>query len=200
MLSAPEEARVLVEGTRGPLVVEHRDPGRHVIVLLFDVTAAPIWALEPNFVMFVQSAIEYLDQEGEALAETGIVPGNAITARLPRGAENIRLETPDNDEIALAPLDPNFISWGPVRLCGLYNMTFEINGDEQSRLFAVNMLNPPEGDLRTAPALNFAVAEDVIAVAPEEQVRRRPLWPWLLLAALVVLMIEWWVYSRRSYL
>lgn len=199
-LVAPDTTRLLVEGSHGPLVVEHRDPGVHAVILPFDISRAPAWALDPSFVMFVQNAIEYLGHEGEALTEAGVPPGGAITARLPQGATNIRVRTPDEQTIPLAPIDPAYTSFGPVRLAGLYAVEFELGGAEQVRLFAVNLLNETESDIRAAPMLNFALAEEVTAVAPDESVRRQPLWPYCLLAALAVLMLEWLIYARRSYM
>jgi hypothetical protein len=65
------------------------------------------------------------------------------------------------------------------------------------RPVAVNLLDPTESDLRAAASLELA-SRSVAAVASGAGVNdRRSLWPWLLLACLAILMVEWWIYNRK---
>ena len=75
--------------------------------------------------------------------------------------------------------------------------------------FAVNLFDRPESDvaLRVRQEGEDGVTEvdslsigyvDVAAQSPTTPVRRE-LWKLLLLAALVVLVVEWYIYNRRVY-
>jgi len=75
--------------------------------------------------------------------------------------------------------------------------------------FAVNMFDREESDIRLRvsqePEDGVKVVEslsigyvDVSAESPSSSVRRE-LWKLLLLGALVVLVLEWYIYNRRVY-
>ena len=61
------------------------------------------------------------------------------------------------------------------------------------------MFDPFEGDIRTVDEVVFPGADDVL-VAEQARLERRKLWPWALLASMLVLMLEWWIYIRRAYI
>jgi hypothetical protein len=42
------------------------------------------------------------------------------------------------------------------------------------------------------------MASATVAAAQRDEIKRtKPLWPWLLLGALAVIMLEWFVYNRK---
>jgi hypothetical protein len=77
-----------------------------------------------------------------------------------------------------------------------------VRGGRAVRLVAVNLLSEVESDTRVRERMSFATSE-VAAVnrgGGSDAEEPRPWWPWLLLGALAVLMVEWWIYNRRVYL
>jgi hypothetical protein len=65
------------------------------------------------------------------------------------------------------------------------------------RRFAVNLLDSSESDLVPRPAIDIGDAQ----VAPGEvHSRPRDIWQWIALAALLLLLLEWYVYNRRVYI
>ena len=80
---------------------------------------------------------------------------------------------------------------------GVY--TFRENGRE--RLVAVNLLSPEETELGRP----FSLAVDESGGQPyipqtdrESRTREQPVWPWLLLAVLVLCSLEWWWVARTD--
>jgi hypothetical protein len=72
---------------------------------------------------------------------------------------------------------------------------YEVSAGAKTSLFAVNLLSSTESDispksLQTTAGGNVEEATSVTSVNKE-------VWQWLAIAALVVLLLEWWVYHRR---
>ena len=67
------------------------------------------------------------------------------------------------------------------------------------RPVAVNLLDAAESTIDARPALDLAT-ETVAAQGRDETRAIRDLWPWLLLAALGIIMLEWFVYNRKVHI
>jgi hypothetical protein len=77
----------------------------------------------------------------------------------------------------------------------LYSVTLrDPNGAQPAGQFAVNLFSPAESSL--APAQSLRLGQVTIESAAEENVGQRELWPQLAALALVVLVVEWWIYHR----
>lgn len=189
----------LVESGDGALVVAlDRGP-----IQLIHVTFDPLdsnWPYLRSFVNFVPNAVEYLGGLGEALATTGIAPGEPIVTRLPDRAEQIRMRLPDGTEEAVETGDPSSLAWGPVRRAGLYELSWEEPGstERQRRTFAVNQLDAIERRIDAAESIDFSV--DVIdgSAAKAGGTRWQDFWPWILAVALALMLVEWWIWQRQS--
>jgi hypothetical protein len=72
-------------------------------------------------------------------------------------------------------------------------------GQAPPRHVAVNLSSPAESDIRLQPDRRIKLGDADVAVSPTWQIMRRPIVKWLLLLALAVLMVEWYIYNRRVY-
>ncbi|USN99241.1 MAG: VWA domain-containing protein [Phycisphaeraceae bacterium] len=196
-------ARSLAETQFGPGIVEFVTAEARAIGVLFDV-ADSNWPFDVSFVVFLASAIDYLDAATASDAgRLAVRPGEILTERLPLGATDASLEDPDGDRVPLAPAADGRISWGPVRRTGL--LTLRWNGEtgpadtvqdgKATRFVASNLLDPYESDI--APEDSVALASQIVAAASQKETAIRHYWRWLLLAALAVIMLEWYIYNRK---
>lgn len=194
------EVQVLMEGTHGPAIVAVSRGSMQVIYCTFDLMEST-WPIERSFVNFMLNAIDFLGHANDALASKSLAPGDAITARLPANATDIELILPDRStpEI-LRPLDPTQLAWGPIRLSGLYALSWKTLGSEEgnNRAFAVNMFSDSEGHIGVNPSVAFG--QERIAGARSDESVYTPLWPWAIGFCLLVLMTEWWIYHRKAYI
>ncbi len=197
-LVVPREASVLVEGSAGPIVAEAVQRGVSVVAVQFRPVASN-WPFDVNLIKFIQNALDYLGRLGEALTDEALRPGQAIVARLPAGATDIRITRPDGVTVPLTPLDPALTSY-VAELAGLYTFRYRAPGasEEEARPVAVNFFDEVEGDIATAPSVRFG-RDAVDTIDAESGMRKRQLWPWMLLAALALLCVEWIVYNRKAY-
>jgi hypothetical protein len=72
---------------------------------------------------------------------------------------------------------------------------YEVTAGKKKSSFAVNLLNSTESDIRPR-SLQTAAGSNVEETASVASVNKE-VWHWLAIAALVVLVAEWWVYHRR---
>lgn len=200
LLQPRNDVEVLVEATGGPAVVAVSRGSLHLIHVTFDPLDST-WPFHRSFINFLYNALEHLGNIGEAVTTQGLRPGEALTTRLPSGAQNIELRTPDNLVHRLTPADATQLSWGPIRLAGPHLLSWTEPGvtgsNVERRAFAVNLLSETEGNLAVADQIEIGM--DSIEGRRAQQAANTPLWPWAIGLCLALLMVEWWVYHRKAY-
>lgn len=189
---------VLVEGSRGPLVVTASRAGTSFIHVTFNPLDSN-WFRLRSFPNFVLNAIEYLGHLGDAISAQGFKPGEAITARLPASATNVEITTPDGRTQPVVTIDPETFSWGPARLAGLHIVSFDTPeaAVRQTRPLAVNLISETEGDI--APVPEVVLSQDRVEGLRAGSDAYIPLWPWAVGACLAVVLLEWWTYHRKAF-
>ncbi len=65
-----------------------------------------------------------------------------------------------------------------------------------TKRFAVNLVSAEESNVEPRNALD--IPGERVEARPSEEVVFREYWPWLLLVAIALLLLEWWIYHRRA--
>lgn len=195
--------KVLARGTHGPLILEVNDTATQAIVVGFDPIASS-WPWDPGFVLFLINSVLHLSQTQAGVLGQTMVPGETMATRLPRGAEDVRLDTPDGERIRLEPASDGSVQYGPIFRQGVYSLNWsgtagssDISVDGRPRRpLTVNLLDPQESDVAARPVLPMA-REEVKSLDRKQRVMIRRLWPYLMMGALALVMLEWFVYNRK---
>ena len=190
-------ARALVESIEGPLVVELDTGEMQLIHVAFDPLDSN-WPIERSWANFIANAMEYLGSIGDAIAQRGNVPGGALTARVPPSVTNLVLRLPDGTALDLRTPSGGSFAWGPARTVGLYELSWD-QGDDRvgHRVFAVNQFDAAESVIAAKDTIAFSV-DEIVGGSGEQTKRWADGWPWLVGAAMVLLMLEWWLWQRRA--
>ncbi len=194
---------VLAEGQDGPLIIEAADITRSAIITTFDPVQSN-WVFQAGYPLFLVKAVEYLSRGGTGDDALAVRPGSTLTQRLPQDARDISMTMPDNARVPLVQSDAGDVNFGPVAAVGMYALAWQgtpgpqdsTDGTTSRRTVAANLADPAESDLASADTIALA-SKIVQAQGQDQPLGARRLWPWLVLVALAVLMIEWWVYNRR---
>jgi Mg-chelatase subunit ChlD len=199
LIQPSREVKVLWEGSGGPAMLAVSRGPLQVIHVPFDPLESN-WPFQRSFVTFLFNAVDFLGNAGEALTSKGLMPGEAITTRLPANAADITLQLPDGSTQEITPLEPGAFAWGPIRLAGLYTLSWTAPGSDErfSRTFAVNLLSETEGRIAVNPVVE--VGQDKVAGRRADESAYTPLWPYAIALCLAVLMVEWWVYHRKAFI
>lgn len=189
---APPWAMPVVESAQSPLILAGEDQGRRVVWLGFRPLDST-WPLRVSFPIFIQNAMQWL-HPGEAYAErSNIQTGEALI--IPLNAET------GSPEI-LPPNQP----WQPhqredMDRQWIYNETskqgiYRFRQGQRSEVFSTNLLDPSESDNGPRETLQLG---NYGQMKPTRQERAQlQSWRWILLVALGILMLEWFIYHKRS--
>lgn len=192
------DTEVLMEGSGGPLMVLHREGRGTHLVVAFNLLDSN-WPLRASFPVFLQNALQYLAVGSDMDVRQSYQPGAAV--RIPRVdlqkldamPKQVKLSGPGGDRMVNVPQAGDF-ALPPLDHVGIYSTTPAIPGFEN---IAVNLLDPNESDL--IPADRAPGGEgDSTTVGNGKS--RLELWWWLTAGGLGMLMVEWWVYTRRVHL
>ncbi len=209
-LEIPDDspAEVLAESDAGPIILEISDARTRALLMPFNVIDSN-WPFDQGFVAFIQSAVQYLADDGTAGIGEMVRPGDTLTERLPLDARSVRLSFPsrDRDRVRLEPATDGTVSYEPIDETGIYTISWtgsatgsdSIVDDRPRRSIAANLLDTFESDIGTSPSISLPFAE-VAGEAEQTRLTSQKLWPWLLMLALVIVCFEWWVYNRKVYL
>ncbi len=202
----PLGASLLIASTdQGPGIVESTGQDWRAVVVPFDV-AKTNWPFDVSFVVFLASAVDYIGggQGGASGIDRLVRPGDVISARLPAGADDARAKAPDGKEEPIVVAADGRAVYGPVRSLGVYDVSWKgvagpgdrTEGARASRAYAADLLDAQESDIGASDELILATG----SVARLQQQRANlttTLWPYFVLGALGLVMLEWFVYNRK---
>lgn len=202
-VEADSPVKVLARDQHGPALVEITDSATLALVVPFDVGETD-WPFDPGWVLFLARSVMYLSETQSGALSEGVRVGDTLATRLPPGASEVRLTQPDGTRTPLEAASDGIVSYGPIQRSGIYTVSWigqatatdVTDSGRAQRAIAANLLDPSESDLGTVPELSMG--SDVFQATPDKQVNlTRKLWPWLLLGALAIVMLEWYVYNRK---
>jgi hypothetical protein len=197
----PIESEVLIEGTKGPLAILHRE-GRSIhLVVTFDPVNKSNWPLRVSFPVFLYNSLQFMALGAEMNVRQSQEPG--ATPRIPRAnlqrvdanLKSIRLDGPGVSRELSIPESGDF-ALPPLDHVGVYRLVPVI---PQFERIAVNLLDENESNL--LPVSGRAPGNIGQAIATAGGKSRLELWWWLVaFGAIPLLLLEWWVYTRRVHL
>jgi len=130
-----------------------------------------------------------------------------VELKLSPTEENVEVILPDGSRQNVAVDDTGRLGFQDTEQLGVYDV---LVGGRRAKQFAVNLFDRPESDvalrvrqegedsLNTVESLEIGYVD--VAAQPSQTDVRRELWKPLLLLALVVLLLEWYIYNRRVYI
>jgi hypothetical protein len=192
------DSEILIDGSGGPLLVLHHEGRGTHLVLAFDPLQSN-WPLRASFPVFLQNAMEYLALGSDMNVRQSYQPGDAV--RIPRVdlqkmdtiPARVRVVGPKGSSTVDVPPTGDFALPAMDRV-GLYTTDPPIPGYEQ---IAVNLLDANESNLVPADTAPGGGNSPAIAAGTKT---RLELWWWIVVAAIGLSLVEWWVYTRRVHL
>jgi hypothetical protein len=189
-------ARSLVAAEGGPLLLAGEQGGRRVAVLTFDLHNSDL-PLQLAFPILMSNLMMWYAPAQIVDAPDGLVTGQPLAIRPRADADGYRVTAPDGAQETFL-LEAMRALYTGTTLPGIY--TVELLAGERviaEQQVAANLFAPDESDI--APDEAITIGETAVGhAAGSETEGQRELWPWAAAAALVVLLIEWWVYHRGS--
>jgi hypothetical protein len=198
-VDVPLDAEVLIEGTKGPLVIFQREGRAMHLILTFNILDSN-WPIKPSFAAFMYNTMQYMALGSSMDIRQALEPG--ATPRIPRtnlvqalgDKKTIHLSGPGISRDLAIPAEGDF-ALPPLDSVGLYH--FDPAVPQYERL-AVNLLDENESNLMPVDRPPGNIGQASVAL---EGRSRLDLWWWLVACgALPLMLVEWWVYTRRVHL
>jgi len=189
----PSWATQVIGTEEGPLVFQGMTGGRRVVVFTFAPQDTNL-PFRVAFPILMANTISWLTPA----SLPGVVsPEQPVLIRPLPGTTEITVERPDGKVISL-PARGSPVAFADTSLVGAYRVTYRgPQGELGSDQFAVNLSNAEES--RIAPRLNLAgIAEAPVAARSEQVSGLNEVWPLLVGLALLLLLMEWWLYNRQA--
>lgn len=191
-VAKPPWAAALVESPQTPLVLAGELGRQRLVWIGFD-TLQSTWPLRVSFPIFIANAAEWLNPASIAAARLSVRSGDPFRLPLTEAAREAQVIFPDGKTHPLA-LETNSLEvvFHDTAKQGTYRLRVGTN----ETVFCVNLLDAAESD--TAPREELKLGKYNRVEATVLQSASLEIWRWFALAALAVLLWEWWYYHRRT--
>jgi len=165
------------------------------------------WGFELSWVLFIGQTIRYLGDIGESGIGQSVRPGEPISDRLPLGVSSATMRTPQGQTLKVTPAPDGSFNFGPINETGVYTLAWTgeaREGDTQSgssniRAYAANLVDRAESDVGASGLLRTQQVDATAEPSGGKTKAPKNLWPWLIVAALAIIMLEWFIYNRKVY-
>lgn len=196
-LVPPKPHRVLIECTAGPLLaIAPRDAFEDLVlgIELIGVDGVGTnWPVRLSFPVFAMNLLEYFGPSRQQQAAETVRPGAVVAVPVENGAARVAIVDPAGERTELARGPGNQLYYSGTDRIGVYT----VEDGPRRRQFAVNLLDPAESDIRPRPEGSIQLGYTQVQGERTWRPGRRELWRWLALGALVLVVVEWYVYNRR---
>jgi len=152
------------------------------------------WPLRPSFPLFLRNVLYLMGNVSDAAAEETVQPGQVKTLRPDIGVSELVVRAPGDRPFTLQRGNRAEFSFGDTEEVGVYRVVYR---DKVQREFAVNLLDKNESNLEPRTTVRIG-AEEI----EQGQLRTQPrsMWKYIIVAALLLLLLEWYIYNRRVYI
>jgi len=190
--SFPADAEILAESDHGPAIATLTRQGSSFLFVNFDILTSN-WPFRPGFVMFLYNSIRLL---GNPLADqnSGSLAANSIlNLRLAPDTSEVQIIRPDGIITRRKPDSAGFLRYAPLDRTGIYRVELP---DKKHKTFAVNLLDPVESDITPTDRIPFSGDTATVQKAGVFPANIE-LKPFLLLFAIMILSLEWFIYNKK---
>ena len=134
---------------------------------------------------------------GRFEARTNVKPGKPIVVRTEATITEIDVETPRGERSTITRGSLGHFTFADTDQIGVYTIHEQVP-QSVTRRFTVNLFNREESDIWPQPKLE--IGHETVAGQLTWEPMRREAWKYVLIVALAVLLLEWYIFNRRVYL
>jgi hypothetical protein len=204
ILKPPRGATTLVTTDGGPLLAIAPRGGFEDAVLGAELVgtgeggekfANTDWPLRVSFPVFVLNVLRYFGGEAGGEGTPSVRPGGSIALRGTGSGESLTVRRPTGATETLKRPSGETFHFADTGELGIYSVE---EPGQSPRHFAVNLFDAAESNL--PPRADIQIGYEKVAGRTVWEGGRFELWKPLLLLALCVICLEWYIYNRRVHI
>ena len=198
----PRDAEVLAEFNESPALALVRRNGSVFLLAGFDVLQTN-WPFEPSFILFCYNAASFLGMQVGGSQQTNLQVGQPIIVDGLNPESVAQIDGPGFSGVEIKSNSAGSIRFPGTDRVGVYSIgnlklkTLNLKLEKQPvRFFAVNLLDPRESDIE--PIGEIVLSGQSVEAAERPVTRANlPLWPYLVVLALILACLEWLIYNLK---
>lgn len=189
----------LIASVEGPLLLAGEINGRRIAIFPFDLAASDL-PLQIAFPVIMANIAAWLNSGSTLMTADEVEPGTIVTLLPDTRTESITVTLPNGETRQLAvAVETGPILFDETSLPGVYEISTQHSNGERtpSGRFVVNFFEPDES--RIAPSDSISIGQREISSTTDQTPGRQELWPYVLVAGLLLLLTEWWITYHRGF-
>ncbi|HEX3659014.1 MAG TPA: BatA and WFA domain-containing protein [Pirellulales bacterium] len=199
-LKVPPGGSSLIDSGSGPLFAIAPRDAFEDCVLGFEIVREgqpqTNWPLKLSFPVFALNLLEYFGSGGHQRTPANLRPGQIAVLAPESTQRSLTLTMPDGRKQAVSRGKDRLFRFADTDELGIYELD---TGSVPDARFAVNLLDAAESRLGVRSEQELKIGHVAVSSQANWRVGRREAWRWLVLAALAILVLEWYIYNRRVY-
>jgi Ca-activated chloride channel homolog len=167
--------------------------GRQRIIWIGFDTLESDWPLRVSFPIFIANAVEWLNPANSRGSQLLIKSGEAFRLPLtqPETSAQVTLPNGATENITIDP-GANELVFGDTYKQGVYHLRLGTN----ETVFCVNLLDAAESNIK--PRDELSLGQYAKVAASTKQRANTEVWRTIAGLGLLILLVEWWYYHRRT--
>jgi Ca-activated chloride channel family protein len=182
-------AKTLAESQQTPLIVAGEHQGRRWVGIGWDLLESD-FPLQPAFPIFVANLLRWAVGEQGSATDLTVRTGVPFSLAVDPAETELTLRDPDGNTRTY-PVNDGAVVIPGLERAGVYT----IQGRKTEIRVAANLMHADESNIQ--PRTSIQLGNQTVA-AQNTLTTLRDLWKPIVLALLALLMVEWWVFVRRS--
>jgi hypothetical protein len=194
-------SRTVVDSDGAPLLVVGEREGRRIAVLSFNLHNSDL-PLQVAFPLLLSNLVSYM-APGSGAEAAQLLPGQPLALPVDTAVDEVRVIRPDGSTISSSTgaiqIANGQAVFADTTALGVYTMEEYGGGELLARhRYAVNLFAPNESQILAQRDLVVPQVSGAQSTVSQERDSRQEFWRWIALIALIVLLIEWFVYQRNG--
>ncbi len=204
-VTPPPGGTRLLDSNKGTLIAIAPREGFEDAVLGFDIYSVDAagervpntnWPIRRSFPAFVFAVLAYLGGNEGAKAGETVKPGQPVVLKSEALVEQLDVITPRGNKLTALRGKAGSFHFSQTDELGPYEVK---EGEKTVERFTVNLFDPLESNIRSAKEKSIQIGNVSVQGDSGYEPIRKETWKWLLVLALAVLLVEWYIYNRRVY-
>ncbi|MBX3422095.1 MAG: BatA and WFA domain-containing protein [Pirellulaceae bacterium] len=153
------------------------------------------WVNRRSFPIFVLNCLDYLGGAASSAGAKSFRPGQQAVMHLSSRFDQLTIEDPSGKQTPIGRNSSAQIAYSNTDTLGIYRV--QSTAPERTlQMFSVNLFSDTESNIQPAADIRIGLQEVETRTAAATVVRAE-YWRWLLAAGLIILLLEWYLYTRR---